>query len=129
MLVDSQTNPEAEEGFVATLGDLRETAGKSQRPLAAVARLDRAPAAIIVGEIVDSTLSIAYTGVGRAFRGQNLALVLKQYGHRLAADAGATVSRTMNEEANTGIRHLNAKLGYRVTDGVYRLRGRRELVT
>lgn len=122
MLRDSQTNPEAAEGFVSTLDTYREIAAKVEHEVAALARVDGAPAALIVGEVDDGALSIAYTGVGRTYRGRNLAYTLKQYGHRLAADAGATLSHTMNEASNTGIRHINAKLGYQVIGGAYRLR-------
>lgn len=122
MLRDSQTNPEAAEGFVSTLGTYREAADKVDLEIAALARVDGAPAAIVVGEIDSGVLGIAYTGVGRSYRGRGLAFALKQYAHRLAADAGATVCHTMNEESNAGIRHVNAKLGYRITGGMYRLR-------
>ncbi len=122
MLADSQTNPEADEGFVATLDDFRRNAGKSERPLAVLLRVDGAPAAIIVGEVRNGVLDIGYTGVARTFRGRNLAFALKQHGHLLAAEAGATLSQTMNEEANAGIRRVNAQLGYRVIGGGYRLR-------
>jgi GNAT superfamily N-acetyltransferase len=122
MLVDSQTNPEAAEGFVSRLANYREIAAKVERPTSALARVDGAPAAIIIGEVEGEILDIAYTGVGRAYRGRGLAYSLKQFAHRLAADAGATVCRTMNEESNAGIRHVNAKLGYQVIGGAYRLR-------
>lgn len=122
MLADSQTNPEAAEGFVSTLDTFREIAAKVDTEIAALARVDGAPAAIIVGEVDNGVLSIGYTGVGRAHRGSNLAFILKQFAHRLAADAGATLSHTMNEESNAGIRRVNAKLGYRVVGGMYRLR-------
>lgn len=122
MLLDSQTNPEAAEGFVSTLDTYREFAAKVEIEIAALARVDGQPAAIIIGEVEDGVLGIAYTGVGRAFRGRGLALALKQYGHRLAADAGATLCRTMNEESNAGIRRVNAQLGYQVIGGAYRLR-------
>ena len=126
MLRDSQTNPEAAEGFVSTLDNYRELAAKVEREVAALARVDGAPAALIIGEVDNGVLGIAYTGVGRTYRGQNLAFTLKQYGHRLAADAGATLSHTMNEAGNTGIRRINAKLGYQVIGGVYRLRRPRD---
>lgn len=122
MLRDSQTNPEAAEGFVSTLADYRRVAAKVQVEVAALARVDGAPAAIIVGEVEEGVLGIGYTGVGRAYRGRGLALGLKRYAHRLAAAAGATVCHTMNEEANVGIRHVNAQLGYRITGGMYRMR-------
>lgn len=122
MLADSQTNPEAAEGFVTRLADFRRNAAGVERPVSALARVDGAPAAIVVGEVDGDELGIAYTGVGRTFRGRGLAFALKQYVHRLAADAGATVCRTTNEEANLGIRRVNEKLDYRVTGGHYRLR-------
>lgn len=125
MLLDSQTNPEAAEGFLSDLGTMRKHASSSPRPLAVVARLDGVPAAIIVGGVKDGVLDIAYTGVGRAFRGRNLAFGLKQFAHLVAADAGAQVSETTNEAGNKGIRHVNAKLGYRIVRGAYRLRGPR----
>jgi GNAT superfamily N-acetyltransferase len=122
MLIDSQTNPEAADGFVTRIADFRRTAANVERPVSALARVDGAPAAIVVGEIDDGVLGIAYTGVGRAFRGRGLAFALKQFSHRLAAAAGATVCHTTNEESNAGIRRINTKLGYRVTGGHYRLR-------
>lgn len=122
MLRDSQTNPEAEEGFVSTLDTYREIAARVTREVAALARVDGAPAGIVIGEAENGAFGIAYTGVGRAFRGRNLAFSLKQYAHLLAAEAGATVCHTMNEESNTGIRRINAQLGYQVSGGVYRLR-------
>lgn len=125
MLIDSQTNPEAAEGFISGLSNYREIAAKVDRPTSALARVDGVPAAIIVGEIQNGVLGIAYTGVGRSFRGRGLAFGLKQFGHLLAAEAGATVCHTMNEESNAGIRHVNAKLGYRIIGGIYRLRARR----
>ena len=123
MLLDSQTNPEADEGFVSTLATYREIAAKVERP-------DRRPGAGRRRARRDHRRRDRRTACwasptpasGRAFRGRGLAFALKQYGHRLAADAGATVCYTMNEEANTGIRHVNAKLGYQVIGGVYRLR-------
>ena len=68
---DSQTNPEAAEGFVSTLDQLRGIAAKvEQGRVAALARVDGAPAALIVGEVPDlGVLGIAYTGVGRALPG------------------------------------------------------------
>jgi GNAT superfamily N-acetyltransferase len=122
MLLDSQTNPEAVEGFSAGIDDFRRTAVGVQRPVSGLARVDGAPAAIVIGEVDGAELGIAYTGVGRAFRGRGLAFALKQYTHRLAADAGATVCRTTNEEQNSGIRAVNARLGYRVVGGHFRVR-------
>ena len=122
MILDSQTNPEAGEGFVSHLADFRRMAAKADVEIAALARVDGAPAGIVVGEVDDGVLGIGYTGVGRTYRGRGLAFSLKQYAHRLAADAGATVCHTMNEESNLGIRHVNKQLGYQVVGGAYRLR-------
>lgn len=122
MLRDSQTNPEADEGFVSTLATYREIAAKVDREVAALARVDGTPAGIVIGEVENGAFGIAYTGVGRAFRGRNLAFSLKQYAHLLAVEAGATVCHTMNEESNAGIRRINAQLGYQISGGVYRLR-------
>ncbi len=123
LLVDSQTNPEAvEDGIVARLDEVRKEQAELGHPFAVLARVEGAPAAIITGEIKDATLFIHYTGVGQAFRGRNLAFILKQAAHLQAAAAGATRSSTTNEETNAGIRHVNAKLGYRVVAGDYRIR-------
>lgn len=126
MLVDSQTNPEAvQDGIVTHLADIRLELSEAARPLAVLARVDGRPAAIITGEIRDGILLIHYTGVGRAFRGRNLGFLLKQEAHLRAAAAGATRSYTTNEASNAGIRHVNAKLGYRIVTGDYRIRRRR----
>ena len=60
--------------------------------------------------------------MGQAFRGRNLGFLLKQAAHLQAAAAGATRSYTTNEARNAGIRHVNAKLGYQVVAGDYRIR-------
>ncbi|MDZ5622841.1 hypothetical protein SFC88_18525 [Nocardioides sp. HM23] len=123
MIVDSQTNPEAvENGIRARLADARVEQAELEHPFAVLARVDGAPAAIITGEIKDGVLLIHYTGVGQAFRGRNLGLLLKQAAHLQAAASGATRSYTTNEAGNAGIRHINAKLGYQVVAGDYRVR-------
>jgi GNAT superfamily N-acetyltransferase len=123
MLVDSQTNPEAvENGIVVGLGETRIEQAELDHPFAVLARVDGVPAAIITGEIKDAILLIHYTGVGQTFRGRNLGFLLKQAAHLQAAAAGATRSYTTNEARNAGIRHVNAKLGYQVVAGDYRIR-------
>ena len=123
MLVDSQTNPEAvDSGILSRLADVRVEQAELDHPFAVLARVEGVPAAIITGEIKDAILLIHYTGVGQAFRGRNLGLVLKQAAHLQAAAAGATRSYTTNEASNAGIRHINAKLGYQVVAGDYRVR-------
>ena len=64
---------------------------------------------------------MAYTGVDPAFRGRGLARLVKHRAHLEAHAAGATAAYTNNEERNTGIRRLNAELGYVVESGTYRL--------
>ena len=126
MLVDSQTNPEAvQDGIVSRLPDLRLELAEVAQPFGLLARVDGAPAAIISGEVKDGILLIHYTGVGQAFRGRGLAFLLKQAAHVRAADAGATRSYTTNEASNAGIRHVNARLGYRIVTGDYRIRRER----
>lgn len=123
MYADSQTNPEAvQDGIIGRLNDARVELAAADRPFAMLARLDGTPAAIITGEIKEGVLLIYYTGVGRAFRGRNLAHLLKQAAHLRAAAAGATRSYTTNEASNAGIRHVNARLGYRIVTGDYRIR-------
>lgn len=124
MVVDSQTNPEAvDSGMISRLEHFRMFQKGEGIDLAVLARVDGAPAAIIIGDVNpdDRTLHIHYTGVGRAFRGRNLAFAVKQHAHRVAAERGAVLSSTLNEEKNTGIRHVNAALGYRITGGLYRV--------
>lgn len=121
MLQDSQTNPEAAIGIRSSLEDFRRFRD-TQDYLAVLARVDRAPAAIIAADIDDGVLAIHYTGVAQAYRGRNIGFALKQYAHRLAAERGATASYTNNEESNAGIRHVNARLGYQVVGGAYRMR-------
>lgn len=122
MVVASQTNPEAvENGMVFDIDKLRGMRSSFEKYLAVLARLDGVPAAIITADITDEVLYIHYTGVDPAFRGRNLASSLKQFAHLAAADAGATKSFTTNEERNTGIRRVNAALGYTVVGGTYRL--------
>lgn len=123
MLVDSQTNPEAvQNGILSRLADVRVEQAELDHPFAVLARVEGVPAAIITGEIKDAILLIHYTGVGQDFRGRNLGLVLKQAAHLQAAAAGAARSYTTNEASNAGIRHINAKLGYQVVAGDYRVR-------
>ncbi|MDO9456605.1 GNAT family N-acetyltransferase [Nocardioides sp.] len=120
MLLASQTNPEAVAGMVADLDDLRRGGGDA--PVAVLARVDGSPAGITVGRVEDARLFIDYTGVDPAFRGHGLALLLKQQAHLDAVALGATSSRTNNAEHNTGIRRVNADLGYQVGRSLARLR-------
>ena len=121
MLADSQTNPEAAMGIRSDLRNARLELQECTQPFAMLARVHGEPAAIITGEIQEGVLLIFYTGVGRRSRGRNLGFLLKQAAHLEAAARGATSSYTTNEEQNGGIRHVNARLGYRVVSGDYRV--------
>lgn len=112
MLKASQTNPEAAH-HVVDLAEVRNSQTKVPLPICLVARVDGTPAGIVYGGVPDGTLLIFYAGVDPAFRGRGLALLLKQQAHVVAAAVGATQVLTQNEENNTGIRRINAELGFR----------------
>ena len=63
------------------------------------------------------------TGVARAHRGHGLATALKRAQIERARAAGLRELRTWNEEGNEPIRHVNAKLGYRIVCEVVTYRG------
>jgi GNAT superfamily N-acetyltransferase len=121
MLLRSQTNPEASQGWLFDLAQLASFVSPKETPVCVLARVDGAPAGITVGSIADHELTIAYSGVDPPLRGRGLMHLVKQQAHLAAARLGATVSRTNNEEHNAGIRHVNAQLGYVVTSGAYRM--------
>lgn len=52
-------------------------------------------------------------GVRRPYRGRGLALLLKSHSLRRAADLGATIVLTDNDETNTPMLAVNTRLGYR----------------
>jgi len=52
-------------------------------------------------------------GVRRQFRGRGLATLLKSHSLRLAAELGATVALTQNDETNAPMLTVNTRLGYR----------------
>jgi GNAT superfamily N-acetyltransferase len=53
------------------------------------------------------------TGTRRAFRGRGLARLLKTHSLHLAAQLGATIALTGNDETNAPMLAVNTKLGYR----------------
>lgn len=122
MLVASQTNPEAEVGFVFTLQKLADLVTPDEVPLCVVARDAGRPVGITFGAVSDGRLSIVYSGIDPGHRGRGLMLLVKQRAHLAAVRAGATESVTHNEEHNHGIRRVNAALGYTVRSGTYRLK-------
>lgn len=113
----SQTNPERAQ-FVGDLAFLHRMA-PPPLGLGALLRVEGSPAALIWAVKEPPAVHIAWTGVDPAFRGHGYAVLLKQALHRMARDAGAGECRTTNEEHNTGIRRVNAELGYRVEYGEY----------
>jgi GNAT superfamily N-acetyltransferase len=80
-------------------------------------------AAIVDGEVVAATMIRLdrpsgrahnnLTGTLRAYRGRGLATVLKSHSLRRAAELGATIAVTDNDETNAPMLAVNAKLGYR----------------
>jgi GNAT superfamily N-acetyltransferase len=120
----SQTNPEREHAGPSTLAALRSFASAegAERPLAVVLRDHGRPVALSYGLAHGDIAQVVYTGVDPAFRGRALGALAKACLHAEAAAAGATFVVTNNEEHNAGIRHVNERLGYRRTSGVYWLR-------
>jgi GNAT superfamily N-acetyltransferase len=53
------------------------------------------------------------TGVRRAYRGRGLARLLKSHSLHRAAQAGATIAFTANDETNAAMLAVNHQLGYR----------------
>ncbi len=51
-------------------------------------------------------------GVRRSYRGRGLALLLKSHSLRRAAELGATIAMTDNDETNAPMLAVNARLGY-----------------
>ncbi|GAA2166052.1 GNAT family N-acetyltransferase [Humibacillus xanthopallidus] len=121
MLRASQTNPEAALGFVMSLEAFSTMLTADEEPVCVVARVDGVPAGITFGGVQSGALSIAYSGVDPAYRGRGIMRAVKERAHVVAARLGARVSNTTNEEANVGIRRINADLGYVVRSGVYRM--------
>jgi GNAT superfamily N-acetyltransferase len=52
-------------------------------------------------------------GVRRRYRGRGLALLLKSHSLRRAAELGATIVLTDNDETNAPMLAVNTRLGYR----------------
>jgi GNAT superfamily N-acetyltransferase len=89
-----------------------------------VGYVDGAPAAYGLAQMErDGIAAHLATGVARAHRGAGLATALKRAQIAAARDAGLRGLVTWNEEGNAAIRHVNAKLGYRVAREVVRFRG------
>lgn len=115
-----QTDPEALRGSAMTLDQMR-TIPDGAAALNLLVRVDGVPAAITCAAVNGAVQWIYYTGVDPTFRGRGLAKLVKQHAHVHGAAAGATECRTTNVEENTGIRRINAELGYEVGQGIYRM--------
>lgn len=120
----SQTNPERAH-FVGTLAYLHDMAPPPMG-VGALLRVDGRPAALVWAMKELPSVHIAWTGVDPAYRGRGLGDLLKRQLHLMARDLGATACTTNNEEHNSGIRHVNASLGYVVEYGEYWLARQRE---
>ncbi len=121
MLDASQTNPERDQ-FALDRATLTEFITERERPLGVLLRVGGRPAAVSWGSVIGEEAHLAYTGVDPAFRGRGLGYVVKQEIHRLAYDAGARTCDTSNEANNSGIRHVNAVLGYQKVSGSHWLK-------
>lgn len=121
MVDASQTNPERAHSGPFTLTDLVRMIAEDETPVLVLARVDGVPAALSIGTLAGDLTHVMYTGVDPAFRGRGLALLVKQALHADVRDLGATRCLTENEEANTGIRRINAELGYRVLFSALRM--------
>jgi GNAT superfamily N-acetyltransferase len=62
---------------------------------------------------------VAFTGVHREYRGRGLAQAVKLHSIRAAKRHGAGYMGTGNDERNPALLHLNAKLGFRRSPGMY----------
>jgi GNAT superfamily N-acetyltransferase len=112
MLLASQTNPEVAVGLVHTLTGFRETAAPGQRPVAVLTRVEGRPAGMSFALADGDQMHVIYTGVHPALRGRALGRLTKEFLHAHAHDLGIRMALTDNEERNTGIRHINDRLGY-----------------
>ncbi len=110
----SQTNPETATEGVWSLDRARSALAGEPRAVGTVVRIDGTPAGISFGGVGAGEFIVHYTGIDPHFRGRGLASLLKRHIHASGAAAGATTAITHNEEHNTGIRRVNAELGYRI---------------
>jgi GNAT superfamily N-acetyltransferase len=121
MLDVAETNPERASGLFLTPETLRSFITPVETAVAWVARADGRPIGLGHGAVDGEDFGITYLCVDPAQRGRGVALALKERLHASAAALGATHLFTTNEEANTQIRTLNAKLGYQRIFGDYRI--------
>ena len=79
------------------------------------------PVGLVHGYTNGEQLLISLLCVDPAFRGRGIALGLKERLHRTGRRLGATHVLTGNEDTNTPVRTLNARLGYRRLHGEVRV--------
>ena len=121
MLDVAETSPERASGMFLTPETLRSFIVPGETPVAWIARVDGRPIGLGHGGVADGLFGITYLCVHPAHRRRGVAMALKERLHASAAEVGATRLFTTNEEANTEVRALNAKLGYRRLYGDYRI--------
>jgi RimJ/RimL family protein N-acetyltransferase len=73
--------------------------------------------------VTDEVAENGLTAVRRAWRGQGIATALKRAQLRWAKNAGFERIQTSNDEANTAMRGINARLGYEPEPASLLLRG------
>jgi hypothetical protein len=120
MLDRAETNSERAHGMFMTLDMIRgfSTPGRS---IGFLARVNGQPVALIHGQQNGDQLLISFLCVDPAFRGRCIALALNERFHRTGKRLGATHVLTGNEDTNTPVRTLNARMGYRRLHGEVRV--------
>lgn len=124
LLAVSQTNPEAASSHAFTREELARSLDPGESLLLAIAHVDAVPAAFCLTIVLAGGREgvVAFTGVDPAHRGRGLAGLVKQHAQHAAARADVGLLTTDNEEHNTGIRRINAQMGWEVAFGTYRLK-------
>ncbi len=120
MLDRAETNPERAHGMFLNLPMLRSFAAPGE-PLGFLARVAGDPVGLVHGYTHGEQLLISLLCIDPAFRGRGIALALKERLHWTGRQLGATHVLTGNEDTNTPVRTLNARLGYRRLHGEVRV--------
>ena len=120
MLDRAETNPERAHGMFLTLDMIRGFSAPGS-PIGFLARVGGQPVGLIHGQQTGDQLLISFLCVDPEFRGRGIALALKERFHRAGKRLGATHVLTGNEDANTPVRTLNARMGYRRLHGEVRV--------
>lgn len=116
----SDTSPEA---IVLGAAGAHDYAAMFDAPVIVWASVDGVAAALASAHRQsDEEWAVIYTGTTPLARGRGLARLVKQELHAQAWEAGVQRVTTVNEASNTGIRALNAAMGYEPDVGDIRLR-------